>query len=451
MGDLIAKERTSTLAVKLELAALTGTASSTGSAVTGVATLFTTEIELGNVIGNQTSGYRTVAAIADATHLTLDSAFDVDLAGATIEKQAFGQTVAVTAADIIEWVPPFTFEPTRDEKERSVINRSFDDIEPVSGSETVTGNITVELHGAGTAGVAPESDALWQCAIGEKSLSTASTTITGSTTTSVRLTSGGGANFKVGQHISITAGAVLQCARITNNATDILTVSPALTAAPGNSVAVGAGVHYRTTLTELHSIYAPFWRGDITLEKYLGNKCSTLSLDFTSGELVNPVFTFEGQKTGDAVAEACTLGAATPDTAAVHVARYMVVKVGGTLYPLSNVKVDIANTLKRRDDVTTSGTKSIIRTARKITGSFSLMYENKAIEDAFKAGTTAELFVVSSAGNSTLTAGNIFCMSLPKIKYTAIPKSSQDGIYQYDVTFRAVRTNGEDAIWVSFV
>jgi hypothetical protein len=65
--------------------ALTGTASSTGAAVTGTSTLFTTELAVGKYIGTPTKGFRKITVITDNTHLTVESAFDTALSGDTIK------------------------------------------------------------------------------------------------------------------------------------------------------------------------------------------------------------------------------------------------------------------------------------------------------------------------------------------------------------------------------
>lgn len=65
--------------------ALTGTASSSTVNVTGVSTLFTTQLKVGDYIGNITKGYRKVKTITNATALVVKSAFDAPLAAEAIE------------------------------------------------------------------------------------------------------------------------------------------------------------------------------------------------------------------------------------------------------------------------------------------------------------------------------------------------------------------------------
>ncbi len=454
MSNYIATERKSTLALKTELTALTGTVASSGTALTGTGTAFDTELSAGDVIGNATNGYRTVVSVTDATHCAVDSAFTANLSGATLKKQSFGVDPTVAAADVIEFVD-FTLEADRAEIQRNAVNRSFDELVPVMGAQTVGGNIQIELHGSGTAGVAPESDPMWEAAIGEKSSSTAGTTTAGSTTTNIKLATGNGANFKVGQHIildpTVAGSGAYEVSRITAITTDDLTVSPAFSLAPPTGRAVGAGVHYKPTVTELHSLWVQFWRGDITLETFKGCKVATLALDFQSSQTINPTFTLDGKEMPSPTSAAYGLGATTEDAGEVHVARWMVVKMGGTLYPVSKVSISVANELYKRQDVSTSGIKSIIRTKRTVSGSFDMLYENKDVEAAFNAGTTAELMVVSSEGSEALTLGNTFVLSCPKIKYTKAGKGKDSGLYSYNITFKAARTSGEDSIFVSFL
>lgn len=450
-GKMEALEKRSTLAIKMEMKALTGTASSSGTAVTGTGTAFNTELKVGGIVGNLTSGFRRVISIASATSMVVDSAYDPVLSSATLQSSDYGVDPTVAAADVMEFID-FTLESDRGEIVRNVIKNTFDEIEPIFGDETVTGNIQIELHGSGTAGTAPEADPLYHCACGERRISTASTThaTTPCTTTSIVLVTGGGAGFRVGEAIILdpTAGGTgaYEVSFITVISTDTLTVSPAFSAAPPTGRAVGAGVHYKISKNELKSIWAQFWRGDITLEKYKGCKVSELTMDFTTGQVANPSFAVQAKETAEPTSANYTLGTPSYDSGKPHVARYMVVTVGGTLYTVDKIAFSIANELYRILAVTSAGTQKIARTKRTVTGSFSLLYENKDIEAAFRAGTTAELMIVSSDGSANLVLGNTFATKFPKIKYTKATKGKDNGIYKYDVTFKAVMTSGEDSI-----
>lgn len=89
---------------------LTGTANSTGVNVTGTGTKFTTELAVGRkiVVGAQ---IRTVATIADDTHLTTTTAFNPVLSGATIlrlEEVLVGLSELLAKKADAAGVPTFT-------------------------------------------------------------------------------------------------------------------------------------------------------------------------------------------------------------------------------------------------------------------------------------------------------------------------------------------------------
>lgn len=443
-------ERRSTLALKMELSTLTGTASSSGTAVTGSGTAFTTELVVGDVIGNTTNGYRRVTAITDATHLTVDVAFDIALSGSTLYLSDYATDPTISSADVIEFVSPFGLEPDRAEIERNVIRDSFDDLATVQGDESVAGDITVELKGSGTPGTHPETYPLYHCGVGEERISTASLTISGSTTSTIELDTADGDNHREGEAIlidpTVAGSGAYEVAFITSISSDQLTVSPALSLAPPAGRTVAAGVHYTLSKNELKSFWCQFWRGDVTLEKYKGCKVNSITMEFRTGQPINPRFSVKAKETAAPTSAAYSLGTPTYDSTDVHIARYMVVKVGGTLYPVSDISFTITNDLYEQKAVTTAGLQKLLRTRRQITGSFSMVYENKDIETAFRNGTTAELIIVSSTGNSTLAAGNTFAIRMPKIRYTKAGKTVDSGIFKWDVPFKAVLTLGEDSL-----
>jgi len=458
---MIATERNSVLAIELEKAAV-----ATQCFTSGVAATFEDAnhgLAVGDVFGTNVYGFRTVTAV-DGAAVTVDSAFITNMPTNTdVESQEYGVDPTIAAADRIEFVS-VDFKSDRPEIVNPEIDNTFDEKTGSQGQENLTGDIGIALHGKGTAGQAPDADVLWQCAIGERSQHVAVAThgSIACTTTVLTLVSNDGADLKIGNHllvdISATGdGSAYEGTMVTAISGDEVTVSPALTSAPTINVAITAGIHYRPTLTELHSFWAQYWRGNITKETYKGNKVSGVQIDFTAGQPVLPKFTTQGKETADAVSEACSLAANTADTGTMHIARYMAVKVTrnsvSTLYPVSNVSLNVANELYPRTDVTKGGLHSLVRTKRTITGSFSLLYENKDVEDAFKAGYEYELFILTSSGAAQPVPGNVYCFTLPKIKYTAAPKSIDSGLHKYDVTFKAYKggttLTKEDSIFVS--
>lgn len=374
----------------------------------------------------------------------------------------FGVDPSIASTDVMEIVD-FAPNDSYDSIERLVVSNSLDPLAPIRGAETLDGNIDIELHGSGTAGNPPESSPLWKGGVGPQTATTATTVAnpaTGATTTNVPLTTGGVAasGLAVGDAILINPDGAAnnnQVTWITAIATDDLTVSPALSAAPVAGQSVGAGVHYKLSTTALASFFCSFWRGNIVREDYSGCKIEDISMDFSSGSAVLPSFKFQGKAQGTPVTEIYGLGPPAYDSGGLHVARYATFSLDGTTTPVTNAALSIAHDQVRRLDITSSGTNSIIATGRTVSGSFSLPYSDSALETAFMNDTNAELVIVTSDGGLDLTVGNTFAIRMPQIRYSSAAKTEDSGIYQYDMAFTAakdVAVSGESSITsVSFL
>lgn len=349
----------------------------------------------------------------------------------------------LAAADIMEFLKGSAFPGYKpDVKDRKTIRNTFSKRAGVRGAELNTeGSIQIELHGSGTGGTAPESDPLWECALGVKTSKTGSTTVASATSsTSFTLTSA--TNFAIGDAIYVVISSVNEVTWITNLAGAVVTCSPALSVTPSASAVVkNLGVHYSLSTAELKSFWASYWMGDAVRYDYPGCKVGKLSFNFATGEIIEPKFDFNAKNTIAPVTQAYGLGAASYDTTDPLVATLMKFRVGGTTFDVSAATLEIDNTMFKRQAITTSGISKVIRTGRAVSGSFSLLYENKTIDDVFRADTRSELVIVAGTA-----VGNMFAVRLPKIRYKEVPVSVQSELYQYDVTFEADLTNGEDEI-----
>lgn len=332
------------------------------------------------------------------------------------------------------------------------IRNSKSQFEGVLGSETVAGDVTVELHGVVTNGQPPETDPMWQGVFGTyRTNTTATTSTSGNTTTQITVTAGTGYNAGDIVMVDPSAGGsgAYEVVFITTKASATqLNVTPYLTtSAPGTRTVYGGRQYLLNAGTgatgdALPSLFFGYWRGDVTSYGFGGCKIASLAIDFTAGQPVRPRFSIQGQAVATLTSSSNTMTGYAPQTAQMMIARYMDIKLSGavTNTPLVSLSLNITNDLQRMMDMTTAGTQNILQTARSVTGSFSLMYENKDIEDAFRAGTTATLMVACSspAANGYLVLGNTFAIFLPKIKYTKAGKSNDNGMWRYDISFEAI-------------
>lgn len=83
-----------------ELKKIRGFATSSSTTITGSATVFTSDLVIGDYIGNTSKGFRRVVTITDDENVTVDAAFLSTLNGEKIKKQsAFNASDATEAFD----------------------------------------------------------------------------------------------------------------------------------------------------------------------------------------------------------------------------------------------------------------------------------------------------------------------------------------------------------------
>jgi len=357
------------------------------------------------------------------------------------ETGGYGVDPVVTSADCIRVkTDGININDNYDLIEIDEIRNTFSEHPPLRGLENTGGDLGTNLRGANTAGVAPEADVLWECAIGVKNLSTATTTDSGCGSTSLIVISAAG--FAVGDAVRV-ANPTPEIVWVTEINSNTLTVSPALAVTPGAGVAVGAGAHYKMSNAELASFWLTFWRGDITREDYAGNKIESMEMDINTGSPVSPKFTFKG-KTATYTATGYTLGTATYVDTDPLVGLNQSVKIAGISVACDRFMVRIANELYPRKDITSTGIAKQIFTGRRVEGSFSVLYEDKTIYDTFKADTEAEAIIILS--RASMAAGQIVAIRIPKLRYVNVPVGVDSKIFKYDVSFRCDMTAGDDEV-----
>lgn len=360
---------------------------------------------------------------------------------AVAKESSYGTAPSFTSANVIR-VQDIDVNDNYEQIAVEEIRNTFDELPSLRGAESVEGSIILNLRGAETAGSAPEGDVLWECAVGVKNSSTGST-VASATASTITVQTGDGANFAVGDAIRVGTTPV-QVVWITAISTDTLTVSPNLNPVPSASDTVGAGVHYKLSTTELSSFFLKFWRGDIVREDYGGNKVNTLEMDISTGAVVTPKFNFRGQSMAAPTTESYSLGTPTFNSLDPLVGVSQTVNIGGSSVGADSFAFRLNNEIYERQDITTSGISKMIRTGRKIEGSFSVLYESADIFNAFKNATDNEALIV--LGRNSLAAGQIVAIRIPKMRYTAVPISKDSKIFKYDITWEAVMTNGEDTL-----
>jgi|GEM_PF-4580573 len=422
-------------------------------------------------------------------------------------------------------VADFELDGEYDQESYTEISNTKDGTPELRGASKAPGNISINMRASGAEGTAPEGDVLYEGSFGTKKTSTAdvvgasaSTTAipvadashfhvndvlaciiptvttftvdTGSTTTTIELTSVTG--LAVGDIVQVPNGdgtALIEAVEITGiNATDknitispavttvpevattvkkasieftrvtaldtdtdVLTVSPALSAAPDRYTDLRSSVNYQFSLSDLPSFWIDLWRGDVVHEEYGGNKVDSLEINFETGKVIVPKFSFNGvsfnKETGS-----YGLGAPSFNDEVPVVAKNMRVLIGGSSHNCDKFSFKISNEIYDDKDLTTDGIGQKIHTARTVEGSFSELYRSLAIYTAFKNDTQSTAIIVCGR-DGKVTAGNAIVLIVPAMRYIKTPITKDNNLFKYDVSYKAMNglVGSEDAAVLAFL
>lgn len=173
---------------------------------------------------------------------------------------------------------------------------------PILGLEAPTASISHYFRHSGVEATAPNYDKLIESAVGEKVAAHASERATDNgssagtaSVAAVLSLAAGGSDFQRGKAVlikdSVNGYSIRNAESI---ATNDLTLSFNLAAAPGTGVNTGRAVLYKPSDTP-PSLTLPLYRGNgAALEVMAGSRVSEMSIEATAGELLNMSFSLEG-------------------------------------------------------------------------------------------------------------------------------------------------------------
>lgn len=262
----------------------------------------------------------------------------------------------------------------------------------------------------------------------------AAVTDAGSTTTGLVMATGMGALYDIGDKVLVTGIGVTWVTGITG---DNLTVSPALASAPLASVAV-------TVLSsQLPSMFASYWIGDVTRADFWGLRVESMDMSIATGAVVSPKFSLKGIGVSRNI-DAYTLGTPTFNTLDPYVGVNQSIVIGAASMPCEKFDFKLTNSLQDIMDVTTQGIQRRVRTARKIEGTFDALYKDNDIYAAVIAGTTFDSHLVIS--RDSLAAGKIVATRMKQLRYFKAPVNPQNGIFKNTINWQAQMNAGEDSL-----
>jgi hypothetical protein len=344
------------------------------------------------------------------------------------------------------------------DKDRDV--NQADVITTHKGRESSKFSIACDLIPSGNAGTPtpPDIDVLLEAHQGTKHTATAHTTLTsGSTTTVLELTAGGGAasGIQVGDIIVVDVSAAfgLQARQVTVVSTDTITVDRALSAAP----ATGRAVYVGTTYHWLHSALKSFhlWQFlDGNNFRHSAGGCVpqnlAIDVDFAQTEPVARV-TVDG--IGGRKVTAST-SRPTPSTAGVPlIPSEGKVWIGSALTNIVKygLKSNNGNTLRQSEggSLYPSGVKKTENSSRyNVTQAMDLFLETGTIEGYHDNESSLTAYdVLTQLG---VSPGSIVVIRTPKYVPMA-PESEIDGEVALSLSGRCYGVNGDDSLSIAFI
>lgn len=300
------------------------------------------------------------------------------------------------------------------------------------------------LSPSGTLGTVPEADPLIKNGLGAVTSATTSTTVaSAASSTAFTVQAGLGASFAVGQVIAVRRAANssrVEPRRITNIATDAITVAPALGGTPASGDTVKAGVNYRPA-NDLPS--------SLTLARYLPNQ----SFELHGGVVDKLGFTFDGndevkiRASGPAKEQIrpaqtepgafTTIG--TPVTGIVGA-----VLLNGTAYKITKLDIEVNNMMELiNDSLGEDRAEGFYRNGRR---DITLGIDARMTDDATLyalAEAAGDGVICGHVGN---TEGRVWAYFLPKAEFDIPDTPDDDGAIRWSFKGVAKETLGNDEL-----
>lgn len=211
-----------------------------------------------------------------------------------------GSSIVVPSAgtDFLALQEGFSLTPNSEVLENLELKGTIAESAPTIGLETSSFSCAHYLKGSGVVATAPEENLLLKSLLGSESIAAAEyNTVASSTTTVIKVDTGEGSTYSVGEALLIkdtTNGYSVR--NIGSISSDDLTIAQSVTTAPGTGVNLGRAVMYSGISTAAHS--------KVDVWTYLGSSAAIMAarkvqmtsgtINITAGQPVNAEYSGEG-------------------------------------------------------------------------------------------------------------------------------------------------------------
>ena len=306
-------------------------------------------------------------------------------------ESVFNVAEVLTNADTFEVKMSSKVDATLDTVERDVIRDSLLSLPPIPVRENTSGNLDFEIIPSGTLQEL-QGDALWEAGMGIKS---AAGTATGA--------------FIGFSDAGVTPADEIYLADVAEDGTAVAYLS-------------GGASDATKSLT-----IKEFIGTDKSLET-TGNVVSSIAINLPSADVANVSFSIEGCgfTTNNADTKLSNLCTSTLP----YLGKSAVFKFDGSTVNATDVSINIANTVYNEEAITSDGYSSKQVTAKDITGSFTVLFEDYSLLTKFQDSVNGSLYISLTQGTGT------FAVYIPVLRLTEFSKADSSGVYSQTVSFQ---------------
>jgi len=201
------------------------------------------------------------------------------------------------ASDYVALQDDFSMEGGFETLSSAELRNSLGVAKSIIGAESPTASLSHYFRASGVEGQAPGYGLLLEASLGSKSVaSTEYDTVSGSTTSLIKVGVGEGANFSRGQSLLIKDATNSYRVRFVDSvATDDLALSFVTPVATPAAVNLGRSVCYRPTNDNHPTLTLWHYLGQGgALQAMAGSRVTSASFDISAGELINASYSLEG-------------------------------------------------------------------------------------------------------------------------------------------------------------
>lgn len=350
------------------------------------------------------------------------------------------------------------FTPTKELLERNNRTATVEKVAARVGQKSMAGSIPTEFKAGSTEGGSPETNNLYEALLGGKRSYTASTSLTGHTTTTINLDVGDGAKYNKGDIVKVKEYDLAPAnedhvSPIVDVTGDVITLLVPYKQAFGDNVEVAAGTVY------FHNSGAPtlsvtnYLGGEIR-EKAIGMRCVSGELaSFSTGQLSTMTFGLEGLNFDREVGQ--PLFTPAFDTSLPPVILCAKVFKNADELTVNSVGITMNNTLGFLTSTASCNGKISSRITEFVTNfTINPYMEDDDVDnfDIFNDNTPFSLFGSAyNAGSDKEEKLENVAFYMPNCRIPEIATGDEDGILTDSISGQAYKDEGNDTVFIAFI